>query len=70
LQLRHCLRRTKTGRRHLQTKAAAPRLRSRKLKAAPLVADSIINDPRINDPLMNDVPWIPSVAVPAQPIAA
>jgi RNA polymerase sigma-70 factor, ECF subfamily len=70
LQLRHFLRRSKAGRRHNQTRAAAPRLRSRKLKAAPRVAEPIINDPMTNDRLMNDAPWIPSVAVPAQSVAA
>jgi RNA polymerase sigma-70 factor (ECF subfamily) len=64
LQLRHFLRRSKVGRRHHQTKAAAPSLRSRKLKAAP-----ILTAPLLAAPLVNDVPWIPAVAVPAQPMA-
>jgi RNA polymerase sigma-70 factor (ECF subfamily) len=54
LQLRHFLRRSTVGRRHKQTKVAAPTLGSRKPRAAPL---------------LSNVPWIPPLEVPVQLMA-
>jgi RNA polymerase sigma-70 factor (ECF subfamily) len=55
LQLRHFLRRSTVGRRHKQSKVAAPSFRSRKPRPAPL---------------LDNVPWIPYSEVPAQVMAA